>query len=109
MSLPRVPRSRPRPKLRSIPRRKTESALYAEMQQLTVERQRLYQELESIRERQGQIHTRLQEIDQAMQNLKQNAESFADPTDPKAETVPTPGLSSTKPQSSRFLPMTLDY
>ncbi|MCF2972135.1 gas vesicle protein GvpV [Synechococcus sp. Nb3U1] len=102
MSLPRVPRSRPRPKLRSIPRRKTESALYAEMQQLTVEKQRLNQELESIQERQGQIHTRLQEIDQAMQKLKQDAETFADP---EAEPTSGPG----KPQSSRFSPMTFDY
>jgi seryl-tRNA synthetase len=106
MSLPRVPRSRPRPKLRSIPRRKTESALYAEMQQLTVEKQRLNQELESIQERQGQIHTRLQEIDQAMQQLKQNAEAFVDP-ETKPTSAPEPG--GAKPQSSRFPPMTFDY
>ncbi|MEN9231296.1 MAG: hypothetical protein Q6L68_10345 [Thermostichus sp. DG02_5_bins_236] len=106
MSLPRVPRSRPRPKLRSIPRRKTESALYAEMQQLTVEKQRLNQELESIQERQGQIHTRLQEIDQAMQKLKQDAAIFAD-----AEAKPafTPEPDGIKPHSSRFPPMTFDY
>ncbi|MGQ9836711.1 MAG: gas vesicle protein GvpV [Cyanobacteriota bacterium] len=106
MSLPRVPRSRPRPKLRSIPRRKTESALYAEMQQLTVEKQRLNQELESIQERQGQIQTRLQEIEQAMQKLKQNAETFVDP---KVETLRTREPDSIQLQSSRFLPMTFDY
>ncbi|MEN9220916.1 MAG: hypothetical protein Q6M04_00605 [Thermostichus sp. BF3_bins_97] len=107
MSLPRVPRSRPRPKLRSIPRRKTESALYAEMQQLTVEKQRLNQELESIQERQGQIHTRLQEIDQAMLQLKQDAETFT--AEAPEESAPTAEPGRSKPQASRFPPMTFDY
>ncbi len=107
MSLPRVPRSRPRPKLRSIPRRKTESALYAEMQQLTVEKQRLNQELEAIQERQGQIHTRLQEIDQAMQQLRQDAETFATTAggDPVSPSKPR----QHKSPLSQFSPMTIDY
>ncbi|MEN9225243.1 MAG: hypothetical protein Q6L60_07135 [Thermostichus sp. HHBFW_bins_43] len=107
MSLPRMPRSRPRPKLRSIPRRKTESALYAEMQQLTVEKQRLHQELESIQERQGQIHTRLQEIDQAMLQLKQDAATFT--TELTKDSAPTPEPGRHKPQPSRFPPMTFEY
>jgi predicted nucleic acid-binding Zn-ribbon protein len=102
MSLPRVPRTRPRPKLRSIPRRQTESALYAEMQQLTVEKQRLNQELEFIRERQGQIHARLQEIEQAMQHLQQEAKAFRDPAPPSE-----PAQLRSRP--FRFPPMTFEY
>lgn len=102
MSLPRVPRSRPRPKLRSIPRRKTESALYAEMQQLTVEKQRLNQELEFIQERQGQIQARLWEIEQALQRFQQEAERFRDP-------AAAPELATGRFSSSRFPPMTFEY
>jgi predicted nucleic acid-binding Zn-ribbon protein len=102
MSLPRLPRSRPRPKLRSIPRRKAESALYAEMQQLSAEKQRLNQELEFLQERQEQIQARLQEIEQALQHFQQAAEAFRNPV-----SSPKPSPASFSP--SRFLSMTFEY
>jgi hypothetical protein len=72
------------------------------MQQLTVEKQRLNQELEFIRERQGQIHARLQEIEQAMQHLQQEAKAFRDPAPPSE-----PAQLRSRP--SRFPPMTFEY
>ncbi len=78
MALPRVPRSRPRPKLRAIPRRKTEAAVIAEIQQLTVEKQRLQQQLVALIERRQQIETRLLEIDQEIQSLQSLAANYAE-------------------------------
>lgn len=105
MSLPRVPRSRPRPKLRAIPKRKTEAAVYAEIQQLAVEKQRLHQELVAIHERRAQIETRLQEIDQAVATLQDTAHCYAVATeiDASDRTVPLDA------SLSRFQPLTLDY
>jgi predicted nucleic acid-binding Zn-ribbon protein len=89
MSLPRVPRHRPRPKLRAIPRQKSAAAAYAEMQQLAVEKQRLQQELDAIEERRLQIQERFQEINQALATLGQEAASFAQ-MPPATPPKPTP-------------------
>ncbi|MDX2270905.1 MAG: gas vesicle protein GvpV [Cyanobacteriota bacterium] len=105
MSLPRVPRSRPRPKLRAIPKRRTEAAIYAELQQLTIEKQRLLQELEFIEERRGQIAERLGEIQQAMQEAKISAEQFEQPS---ASGTSQSGIRSSS-DSQAFPPMLIDY
>ena len=78
MSLPRMPRSGTRPKLRTIPRRKTEAAVYSEIQQLTVEKQRLHQELVAMTERRGQIEERLGILNQSITALKSQAEVYAE-------------------------------
>lgn len=77
MTLPRVPRSGTRPKLRTIPRRQTESAVYSEIQQLTVEKQRLQQELIAMQERKGQIEERLGILDQSIVALKKQADQYS--------------------------------
>ncbi len=105
MSLPRVPRARPRPKLRAIPRRKTEAAVYAEIQQLTVEKQRLQQELIAIHERRAQIETRLQEIDQSVANLRDTADHYAETAEIAASGSPPPTI----PPPASFQPLTIDY
>lgn len=107
MSLPRVPRTRPRPKLRAIPRRQTEAAVYAEIQQLAVEKQRLQQELTAMHERRQQIETRLQEIDQSVETLQGTAKHYAQLVHSASD--PTP-LVATKPAHlSAFHPLTIDY
>jgi len=105
MSLPRVPRSRPRPKLCAIPKRKTEAAVYAEIQQLAVEKQRLQQELIAIRERRAQIETRLQEIEHAVTNLQDTAHRYAT----AAQSSASDQADTSVPLPSRFQPLTLDY
>ena len=101
MSLPRVPRSRPRPKLRAIPKRKTEAAVYAEIQQLMVEKQRLQQELVAIHERRAQIETRLQEIDHSVASLGDTAHRYAE--------IASSGSPQPIATPSPFQPLTIDY
>ncbi|GAB4211681.1 MAG: hypothetical protein OHK0012_04580 [Synechococcales cyanobacterium] len=100
MSLPRVPRHRPRPKLRAIPRQKSAAAAYAEMQQLAVEKQRLQQELDYIEERRLQIQERCEEINQALARLGEDAAQYGQPA---------PAVPPTPEPKGLFSPFTLDY
>ena len=58
------------PKLKSLPRRKTPSAIYIEMHQLANERERLNKELIRLGDRTQEIKTRLQELDKDIKNLE---------------------------------------
>jgi cell division septum initiation protein DivIVA len=102
MSLPRMPRSSSRPKLRTIPRRKTEAAVYSEIQQLSVEKQRLHQELAAMHERKGQIEERLGILEQSIAALKQQADRYAEAAqtalDPTVQPVPPQQVYRVSPQ-----------
>jgi chemotaxis response regulator CheB len=68
-----VPRRRIQPKLRSIPTRKSPSAIYIQMHQLANEKERLHQELAKLCDRQIQIAQRLQEVDRGLIELESEA------------------------------------
>jgi predicted nuclease with TOPRIM domain len=57
-------------KLRSMPRRKTPSAVYIEMHQLANERERLQKELKNLGDRTLEVHQRLQELELNLNTLE---------------------------------------
>ncbi len=76
MPLPRMPRSRIQPKQRSMPRQQTEAATYLEMHKISIERQRLLEELVNLRQRYAQVTTRLHEIDDQLAGFDRTAEGY---------------------------------
>ncbi|NJK72780.1 MAG: gas vesicle protein GvpV [Synechococcaceae cyanobacterium SM2_3_60] len=76
------------PRLSNMPRPKTEAAAYIDVYKLTVEKQRLLNELESISKRQHQIATRLQAIVAAIEALEARAHGIRQPQR-AAKTVPS--------------------
>ncbi len=67
------------PRLSNMPRPKTEAAAYIDIYKLTVEKQRLLNELESIAKRQHQIATRLQAISAGIEHLEARAHGIRQP------------------------------
>jgi predicted nucleic acid-binding Zn-ribbon protein len=65
------------PKLRSMPLRKSPSALYIQMHQLANEKERLQEELVRVSDRQQQIVTRLAELDRNLAQLDSDVENNA--------------------------------
>lgn len=72
-----IPPRRIEAKLRSMPTRKTPSAVYVQMHQLANEKERLQQEVRRLSDRQAQVIQRLQEIDQNLAKLESDAEDYA--------------------------------
>ncbi|MBD2104266.1 hypothetical protein [Leptolyngbya sp. FACHB-261] len=92
MSLPRMPRSRIQPKLRCMPRQKTEASTYLEMHKVTIEKQRLLNELDHLRQRYTQVISRLEEIDTQLNGLESTAEAYREQRPSLSPTLgdPTP-------------------
>lgn len=89
-----LPRKRIQPKLRSMPLRKTPSAVYIQMHQLANEKERLQQELRVLCDRHQQILQRLQELDQGLIALEASATEYALQVDiPELNTQPSNGVS----------------
>lgn len=65
------------PKLRSMPLRKSPSALYIQMHQLANEKERLQEELVRVCDRQQQIMNRLAELDRSLAQLDSDVENNA--------------------------------
>jgi len=65
------------PKLRSMPLKKTPSALYIQMHQLANEKERLQKELVRVCDRQQQIVNRLAELDRNLAQLDSEVENSA--------------------------------
>ncbi|NUN64949.1 hypothetical protein HCU40_09325 [Pseudanabaena biceps] len=65
------------PKLRSMPLRKTPSAIYIQMHQLANEKERLQEELVRVCDRQQQIMNRLAELDRNLAQLDSDVENNA--------------------------------
>ena len=77
MTISRVSRRPIQPKLRSMPLRKTPSALYIQMHQLANEKERLQEELVRVCDRKQQILDRLAELDRNLAQLDLDVENNA--------------------------------
>ncbi|MBD2319031.1 hypothetical protein [Phormidium tenue] len=77
MTISRASRRPIQPKLRSMPLRKTPSALYIQMHQLANEKERLQEELVRVSDRQQQIVNRLAELDRNLAQLDLEVENNA--------------------------------
>lgn len=77
MTISRASRRPIQPKLRSMPLRKTPSALYIQMHQLANEKERLQEELVRVCDRQQQIVNRLAELDRNLAQLDLEVENNA--------------------------------
>jgi len=75
MTISRASRRPIQPKLRSMPLRKTPSALYIQMHQLANEKERLQEELIRVCDRQQQIIDRLAELDRNLAQLDSEVEN----------------------------------
>ncbi|MEL6137557.1 MAG: hypothetical protein AAFQ61_03510 [Cyanobacteria bacterium J06626_23] len=83
-----------RPKISTMPRQQTEAGQYLDMYKLTIEKDRLAQELGSIEQRRQQIQNRLVELEQLVGTMEQKAHTFRGTeiqktTTPSAETTET--------------------
>ncbi|MCY7331619.1 MAG: hypothetical protein LH649_02955 [Pseudanabaena sp. CAN_BIN31] len=77
MTISRASRRPIQPKLRSMPLRKTPSAIYIQMHQLANEKERLQEELVRVGDRQQQIVNRLAELDRNLTQLDLDIENSA--------------------------------
>ena len=77
MTISRASRRPIQPKLRSMPLRKTPSAIYIQMHQLANEKERLQEELVRVCDRQQQIIDRLSELDRNLAQLDLDVENNA--------------------------------
>ncbi|PZO35672.1 MAG: hypothetical protein DCF19_23420 [Pseudanabaena frigida] len=77
MTISRASRRPIQPKLRSMPLRKTPSAIYIQMHQLANEKERLQEELVRVCDRQQQIMNRLVELDRNLEQLDSEVENNA--------------------------------
>ncbi len=77
MTISRASRRPIQPKLRSMPLRKTPSAIYIQMHQLANEKERLQEELVRVCDRQQQIMDRLVELDRNLEQLDGEVENNA--------------------------------
>ena len=77
MTISRASRRPIQPKLRSMPLRKTPSAIYIQMHQLANEKERLQEELVRVCDRQQQIIDRLAELDRNLAQLDLDVENSA--------------------------------
>lgn len=101
-------------RLRSMPLRKTPSALYIQMHQLANEKERLQEELVRVCDRQQQIMDRLAELDRNLAQLDfdvENSAVSADMTEAqfvnKIKARPTERIQ--KVQNSGYQTMNIDY
>lgn len=81
MTISRAFRRPIQPKLRSMPLRKTPSAIYIQMHQLANEKERLQEELVRVGDRQQQIVNRLAELDRNLTQLDLDVENSAASTE----------------------------
>lgn len=89
-------------KISTLPRQKTEAANYLELYQLSIEKNRLYQELETIEQRRQQIQQRLVELQTEMNQLQKKTEPSSEP-----KMSANPGKDTS--DSSNYQSFTLEY
>ncbi len=114
MTISRASRRPIQPKLRSMPLRKTPSAIYIQMHQLANEKERLQDELIRVRDRQQQIIDRLAELDRNLAQLDSEVENnavSADMTEAqfinKIKAKPTERIQTTR--GTTYESMTIEY
>ena len=96
------------PKLRSMPRRKSLSAVYMQMHQLANEKERLQQEMGMLSDRQQQINARLREIDRDLALMEAQAGEIDNPFQAGDSPIDLP--TKVVPQlADKFQTMTIDY
>ncbi|NJK35533.1 MAG: gas vesicle protein GvpV [Oscillatoriales cyanobacterium SM2_2_1] len=99
------PPKRIQPKLRSMPRKHTPSAIYLQMHQLANEKERLQQEVAMLQDRQRQVLQRLIEIETDLLQLEAACEQCRLPEAQSHAPVAEPCIVSSTP----FRWMTIDY
>lgn len=105
-------RSNIRPKISSMPRQKSEAAAFLDIYKLVVEKKRLQQELNSIETRQGQIHARLNVLEQQIQTLENRAQALRQAgklPEAEARAIEKTLHSAVAEPSGQFKTITLDY
>jgi chromosome segregation ATPase len=114
MTISRASRRPIQPKLRSMPLRKTPSALYIQMHQLANEKERLQEELIRVRDRQQHIIDRLAELDRNLAQLDsevENSGTSAEMTETqfvqKIKAKPTERIQTTR--GVTYESMTIEY
>jgi len=114
MAISRASRRPIQPKLRSMPLKKTPSALYIQMHQLANEKERLQEELVRVGDRQKQIINRLVELDCNLAQLDSevgNSAVSADMTEAqfvqKIKAKPTERIQTTR--GVTYESMSIDY
>ncbi len=114
MTISRASRRPIQPKLRSMPLRKTPSALYIQMHQLANEKERLQEELVRVCDRQQQIIDRLAELDRNLAQLDsevENSGAIAEMTETqfiqKIKAKPTERIQTTR--GATYESMTIEY
>lgn len=109
MSLPSPQRRRIQRKLRSMPLKRTPSALYMQMHQLANEKERLQQELQMLADRQQQIQQRLQIIEQDVAQMDGQINDMNNPF--RSDTNPIDTIVPAPPRIDRgqFKTMIIDY
>ena len=114
MTISRASRRPIQPKLRSMPLRKTPSAMYIQMHQLANEKERLQDELIRVRDRQQQILDRLVELDRNLAQLDSDIENNAVSVDMtevqfanKIKAKPTERIQTTR--GTTYKSMTIEY
>ncbi len=68
-----------RPKIKSMPRQKSEAAVYLDVYKLAVERERLERELSTLQHRSVQIQERVAEINKQVNGLEKGAQESREP------------------------------
>lgn len=99
------PPKRIQPKLRSMPRKHTPSAIYLQMHQLANEKERLQQEVAMLQDRQRQVLQRLTEIETELLQLDGACEQCRVPGVHEHTPMANPRITSNSP----FRWMTIDY
>ncbi len=114
MTISRASRRPIQPKLRSMPLRKTPSAIYIQMHQLANEKERLQEELIRVRDRQQQIIARLAELNLNLAQLDSEVEITAVSADltesqfvNKIKARPTQSIHTTR--GVTYESMTIEY
>lgn len=92
-----------RPKFSSMPRQKTEAAAFLDSYKLTVEKQRLQQELDSINQRRDQIMQRLATIERSVEPLDGQSQAQQDTRQRRASAASSPSSSNTGDVNTFFV------
>jgi len=94
-----------RPQISTMPRQKTEAAAYLNLYKLSVEKNRLQYELETIEQRRQHIQKRLSFLDSQVAELEKSTEKLGT----EAPRVTRPIVKQAAPDAASFNTLFLEY
>lgn len=98
------------PKISSMPRKRSEATTHLQLYKMSVEKNRLQQELKNLKNREKQIEKRLKEIEQHTEKLLSEVDSSKTGTNSKINNNPSPSSQASYPQSPfDFQEVYVDY